>query len=632
MYDKNFEGYIQNKYYDLIFRKLKSFIIKNRFEIKTYSRTVPDPTFFELDDFHIKSVTFLNSDDDRYLLFKASVQADIIIKGRNNGHFEEDLAYQWFSISFSCVLNGGLNYVQITRIDFYSKEDYHLEDVLTKYLVPYIKTNALDKTAHKFLIKYCPEALEQPMPIPVLEIVEKMQLKIYKAPLPKNIFGQIFFNDQKIKIYDDNGNTIDKYIQSGTILVNREASFIASIGTENNTIIHECVHWFLHHRYFELQRIINPDYNHLSCEVIEDYKVSNNPKEEEIAWMEWQANSIAPKILIPYTMGKQKLEEIIYTLCTENPQDRTAVIMEKAIYEFAEFFNVSPTAAKIRAIELGFSKASGAFNFVDGKRIPPFSFGNIEIDKNQTFLIDTKNVLLLSAFDATIRDDLTNRRFIHAQGFLVINDPKFVIIEDGKEARLTDYALDHIDECCYLFTRQTKVSKHYDDSYYRICYLCRDIDSKEFIEAKFDLKDGNNENVQKDAIELAKISEEIKRIKKIVNELPSSFGGTLDAHIKRKGYTNEDVAGYTTINEKTIRNYRNGNNINPEIGTVMALCIGLNLHPIFAEDLIKKAGYDIFSKNSEENIAYQYLINHLHMENLERWNFVLRSFGVKTLP
>ena len=247
-------------------------------------------------------------------------------------------------------------------------------------------------------------------------------------------------------------------------------------------------------------------------------------------------------------------------------------------------------------------------------------------------MIDTKNVLLLSAFDSTIRDDLTNRRFIHAQGFLVINDPKFVIIEDGKEARLTDYALDHIDECCYLFTRQTKVSKHYDDSYYRICYLCRDIDSKEFIEAKFDLKDGNNENVQKDAIELAKISEEIKRIKKIVNELPSSFGGTLDAHIKRKGYTNEDVAGYTTINEKTIRNYRNGNNINPEIGTVMALCIGLNLHPIFAEDLIKKAGYDIFSKNSEENIAYQYLINHLHMENLERWNFVLRSFGVKTLP
>ena len=63
----------------------------------------------------------------------------------------------------------------------------------------------------------------------------------------------------------------------------------------------------------------------------------------------------------------------------------------------------------------------------------------------------------------------------------------------------------------------------------------------------------------------------------------------------------------------------------------MALRIGLNLHPIFAEDLIKKAGYDIFSKNSEENIAYQYLINHLHMENLERWNSVLRSFGVKTL-
>ena len=122
-----------------------------------------------------------------------------------------------------------------------------------------------------------------------------------------------------------------------------------------------------------------------------------------------------------------------------------------------------------------------------------------------------------------------------------------------------------------MFTRQTKVNKNYDDSYYRICYLCRDIDSKSFIEAKFDPREGNNENVQKNAIELQKISKEIGRVSNIVNNLPNSFCGTLDAHIKRKKYTNEDVEGLTNISEKTIRNYRNNNNANPGIRSVMAL-------------------------------------------------------------
>lgn len=65
----------------------------------------------------------------------------------------------------------------------------------------------------------------------------------------------------------------------------------------------------------------------------------------------------------------------------------------------------------------------------------------------------------------------------------VINDPKYVHIQEDAEAELTDYALEHIDECCLIFNRETRVSKHYDDSYYRICFLCRDADSKSFVEA-----------------------------------------------------------------------------------------------------------------------------------------------------
>ena len=35
----------------------------------------------------------------------------------------------------------------------------------------------------------------------------------------------------------------------------------------------------------------------------------------------------------------------------------------------------------------------------------------------------------------------------------VINNPKYVNIQEGHEATLTDYALEHADECCLVFDR-----------------------------------------------------------------------------------------------------------------------------------------------------------------------------------
>lgn len=81
---------------------------------------------------------------------------------------------------------------------------------------------------------------------------------------------------------------------------------------------------------------------------------------------------------------------------------------------------------------------------------------------------------------------------------MVINDPKYVVVQN-EQAELTEYALAHVDECCLVFDRTTRVSSHYDDSFYRICFLCRDADSKSFVEAKFNPKEGKNENVQKRA-------------------------------------------------------------------------------------------------------------------------------------
>ncbi len=88
----------------------------------------------------------------------------------------------------------------------YSRELFRAKDALTKYLVPYIYAKDLDKQAEKFLEKYCPRALEEPMPLPIKEIVENMGLTVYHAPLPDGIFGCTYFNDATVEVYENNTN------------------------------------------------------------------------------------------------------------------------------------------------------------------------------------------------------------------------------------------------------------------------------------------------------------------------------------------------------------------------------------------------------------------------------------------
>ena len=209
---------------------------------------------------------------------------------------------------------------------------------------------------------------------------------------------------------------------------------------------------------------------------------------------------------------------------------------------------------------------------------------------------------------------------------MVINAPKYVTVQNER-AELTEYALAHVDECCLIFDRTTRVSSHYDDSFYRICFLCRDADSKSFVEAKFNPKEGKNEDVQKRAREMAAIAAEARRVSDVLAEIPSSFCGTLDYHVKRRGYTNEKMEERTGISSRMIQDYRNKKDAKPTLQSVLALCIGLNLHPSFSYDLITKAGYNIMTA-SEEYLIYRYLIDNHHMENIYMWNEKLRDAGI----
>ena len=624
--EESFPAYLEEQYYDPMFKRLKSYIFQKRGGLSLHTSLVPDPSYFELDDFHVMGVSFKETKDDS-ILFNVAIQADVIVKGRTKYDLEEDIAYAWFSISFTGILRHGLHQVSITSISEYNKERFDKEDTLSKFLVPYVYSEDLDTHAEEFLKKYCPKALESPMPLPIQEVLEALGLTVYYAPLPDNTFGMTYFNNATVEIYDKDRNIVFADITEGTILVNPDVFFMRNIGSENNTIIHECVHWDKHRKFFELQKIIDPEKSALSCAVVEDYKKETDDLNEELKWIEWQANAIAPKILIPAKTGRTKLTEILNTLTCASSSASRAAIMELAIRKFADFFNVSMMAAKIRAIELGFDQAAGVFNYVDGRYYPPFSFTKGSLKKDQTFIIDMKNAIVESRLNTSLVEDCNAGRFIHAGGMMVINDPKYIVVQN-EQAELTEYALAHADECCLVFDRTTKISSHYDDSFYRICFLCRDADSKSFVEAKFNPKEGKNEDVQKRAREMTAIAAESKRLADILAKAPTSFCDTLDYHIKRLDFTNEKLEERSCISVRTIQDYRHKRDANPTLHSVLALCIGLNLHPIFSYDLISKAGHNIMVA-SEECIMYRYLIDNHHMENIHMWNAKLQDAGIR---
>jgi len=88
---------------------------------------------------------------------------------------------------------------------------------LSKDLVPIIRKKDMGREAAKFLQKYCPEAFEKPMPVPVEDIAElKMDLEIDYVNIDKDCdtLGMMIFSDGSVELYD---KETDQYIRRGRL-------------------------------------------------------------------------------------------------------------------------------------------------------------------------------------------------------------------------------------------------------------------------------------------------------------------------------------------------------------------------------------------------------------------------------
>ena len=129
------------------------------------------------------------------------------------------------------------------------------------------------------------------------------------------------------------------------------------------------------------------------------------------------------------------------------------------------------------------------------------------------------------------------------------------------------------------------------------------------------------------AEEMASITAEIDRIFTIAQGLPATFAATLNAHVKRLNYSDKDVAERSGVSDRRVWTLRHVEGQQPTLETAMALVLGLNLHPIFAYDLIAKAQINLFAC-SKQLYMYRYLIDYHHKDTLAVCNQRLIEAGI----
>jgi len=233
---------------------------------------------------------------------------------------------------------------------------------LNNDLVPIIRKGDIDKEATKFLQKYYPQGLKEPMAIPVEDIAElKMGLEIDYVNIDRNcdILGMMIFSDGCVELYDkDTQQNIIRQYKKGTLLVESNLSEITNRGRERFTVTHEMVHWDKHQlRFMTLSYKDKAMAKACRCPKQKAYK----PKTAD-EWIEWQADNIAAAILMPAEMFRIKAEELRgrykagkrindFLWRGLSPE----IIRELIIDELASVFQVSKQAAGIRLNTLGIS-------------------------------------------------------------------------------------------------------------------------------------------------------------------------------------------------------------------------------------------------------------------------------------
>lgn len=621
-----FDKYIFDTYHEQIINTVKKFVFSNKDNTDLSTYMVPEPNgFIEFDDFELYKINYEIINNCK-LRLEIIVIADVIVRQYIKGEMEIDTKPKFVSVYAEVELDAGIQSFQIYNAEFKSDQYKNSKDLkLSKDWVPYIRRRNFDDIAERFLKKYYPQALTQPTPISVETIVSEMGLSIHqeKLTIDDSIFGKMVFKDTDVEVIEEE-QLVAKHFNKGSILVDKDVVFKRNVGSYNNTVIHECVHWELHKVFHEVKMILDQEHSTVSSWTEEN--LADSSMWSSLDWMEWQANGIAPRILMPKIQTKIKIRELFQTLTLVNPDISRSELVQEVVDNLASFFKVSRQAAKIRMIDLGFKEANGVYNYLDDRYMHNFAFELEAFDNGSSYTITSNDLCFEYCFNEKFKQIIDRNKFLYIDNHLCLKDKKYIsMTKDGPI--MTDYAYEHMDECCLLFKVKSKNLKSISDEDYYDYVLNRGVANESEIKADFvDIIQNPSLMDQLPPLEMVKLA---KNISNLLKELPFEYSGTLRSHRERKKCSQPLLAKIVGIDKRTLRKYETEDDYLPKLELALSFCFALKLLPQLSEDMLEKAGYRLTI--SPQHQVYRMLLSTCYYKPLSEINSILQAAKMKTL-
>ena len=327
-----------------------------------------------------------------------------------------------------------------------------------------------------------------------------------------------------------------------------------------------------------------------------------------IDWVEWQANRVTPRIRMPAQSFSYKAEELLrkYNHLLETEK------LERTINELAGIFGVSKQSAKFRMVELGWTAAKGVLNYVDGRYVENYHVEEGNSTQNETYTISLNDALQLYRESEKFRSVIQSGRYQYVDGHYCLASRKYLYRRNGA-LFLTQYAKEHMRECCLSFSIQR-------------------VSTNSYREGVLQKKAGYTDPF---ALLLAgeacsdNLLEATQKLSDLLPKLPIKAGSTLCFHMSQRRITEEMLVARSGVSRRTITRLRGPSRYCPDKSTALAICVGLKLEPILSFDWMAKMG--LHFSTTPEDILYQFIINCMYWQPISKVNSIVQSFGLPPL-
>lgn len=616
---RSFSKFLNQNFKDRFFDEAEEFLNGRWRELDMYSSHVP-----EIKEVELTGVTIIRvhpaAESAMKIAFNVVLELEVEIRG--DGEDEEDQKYPWLLVKCEGTLDDNFSSFEILCIAPYNSADAKFKrGSLSEDLVPTLSVEKLEQVAENILSRFYPEAFDGKLVEPT-ELAKRLQLPVICKNIKPDtqLLGEIFFAEADVTLYDALSALPETvHVTPGTIVVDPYTSVNKGFLAINTTIMHEIAHWMLHRWAFRFCECKSLRY----CNTIADYPSKTELSEETIRTMERQANRLAPKLLMPKDVFKERANGLINLAeSIEGKKDHRCQIMESVIDDLSEQFQASRQSVKFRLVELGVEEARGVYIYSDNDKVRAHGWKQGFLQYNETFTISEEEALRLSVSSMDLRQITSDGKYLFVDHHFVLNTPKYVQHSLEGSLELTDYALTHMDECCLVFTVESDQKNSNADI--RIDFLLNRNDEEVSIRLSFNGKECASAKEEEDYF-----IRQMNETQELLCNIPRTRKNSLKYLIEYYKTTVTELAANIDRDRKSLERLLSGETKDPSRETIIKICLALHLPPVVSREFLSIMGISLNYAEDQSHFWIDYALNYKYAENHDVVFEFLRSKKVK---